>query len=40
MQTSIAVVVPVIQLFALFQPLELPVGLCASSRVKRLVEVA
>jgi hypothetical protein len=40
MQTKIPVVVPVIQIFALFQPLELPVGLCPSSSVMWLVEVA
>jgi len=32
MQTKIPGVVPAIHVFALFQPLKIPVGLCASSR--------
>jgi hypothetical protein len=37
MQTKIPGVIPAIHVFALFQPLELPVGLCPSSSVMRLV---
>jgi hypothetical protein len=40
MQTKIPVVVPVIQVFATIQLLELSGGLCADSRVMQLVEVA
>jgi hypothetical protein len=40
MRPKIPVVVPAIHVFALFQPLELSVGLCPKSSVMRLVEVA